>query len=56
MQISPYRDAREGGDGGVRDDVGVEFVGIADWEEEGGDAAEGVEVGLCEGFDGQLWG
>ncbi len=48
----PYGDARDGGDGGVGEGVVVEFVGVTDWEEEGGDAAEGGEVRRGEGFDG----
>lgn len=51
-EVVPGGDAGEGGDGGVCEGVGVEFVGVGDWEEEGGEAAEGVEVGLGEGLDG----
>lgn len=53
---APERDARERGGGGVGEDVGEEFVVVADGEEEGGEALEGGEGGGREGVDGEVGG
>ena len=43
----PGCDLRYGGDGGRCEDLGVEFVGVADWEEGGEEASEGWDGAVC---------